>query len=108
VGYTPRYITGVWVGFDEESSLGVHETGSRAASPIWGGFMKRILTDKPVRIFQEPEGVVFFQIDAKTGLLPVPESEKIIFEVFKEGTAPTEHTKRPDALTEKDIWKTDM
>ena len=109
VGYTPRYITGVWVGFDEESSLGVHETGSRAASPIWVGFMKRILTDKSVRIFQEPEGVVFVQIDAKTGLLPVPESEEILFEVFKEGTAPTEYTKRPDAKTEpEDIWKTDM
>jgi penicillin-binding protein 1A len=109
VGYTPRYITGVWVGFDEESSLGVHETGSRAASPIWVGFMKRMLADKPVRIFQEPEGVVFVQIDAETGLLPIPESKEIIFECFKEGTAPTEYTKRPDSITEpEEFFKTDM
>lgn len=109
VGYTPRYITGVWVGFDEESSLGVHETGSRAASPIWVGFMKRMLADKPVRIFQEPEGVVFVQIDAETGLLPIPESKEIIFECFKEGTAPAEYTKRPDSITEpEEFFKTDM
>ncbi len=35
IGYTPEFITGVWVGFDEERSLGENETGSRAASPIW-------------------------------------------------------------------------
>jgi len=100
VGYTPRYTTGTWVGFDDESSLGKSETGSRAASPIWLGFMKRVLADKPVRVFQVPDGVIFSKIDAKTGLLPIPESEKTIFECFKEGTVPTEHTKRPDSMTE--------
>ncbi|MCD4804395.1 MAG: PBP1A family penicillin-binding protein, partial [Desulfobacterales bacterium] len=62
VGYTPRYITGTWVGFDGESSLGKGETGSRTASPIWLGFMKHILADKPVRVFHIPEGVVFSKI----------------------------------------------
>ncbi len=109
LGYTPGYIAGVWVGFDEESSLGVHETGSRAASPIWVGFMKRLLADKPVRIFQEPDGVVFVQIDAETGLLPIAESKEIIFECFREGTAPTEYTKRPDSLTEpEELFKRDV
>jgi len=100
VGYTPGYITGTWVGFDEEGSLGKGETGARAASPIWLGFMKRILSDKPNRVFQVPEGVVFSKIDAETGLLPIPESKTVIFECFKEGTAPTEYTKRPNAVTE--------
>ena len=109
VGYTPRYITGAWVGFDEEASLGRGETGSRAASPIWLGFMKRILADKPVRAFAVPEGVVFSKIDAETGLLPIPESKKTIFECFKEGTVPTEHTKPPDVVTEtEDFFKLDM
>lgn len=102
VGYTPRYVTGTWVGFDEERSLGKFETGSRAASPIWLGFMKRILADKPVRIFQVPEGVVFVKIDAETGLLPIPESKKTSFECFKEGTAPTEYTRPPGSITESD------
>ena len=109
VGYTPRYITGTWVGFDEEAPLGRGETGSRAASPIWLGFMKRVLADKPVRAFQVPEGVVFSKIDAETGLLPIPESKKTIFECFKEGTVPTEYTKPPHVVTEaEEFFKLDM
>ena len=109
LGYTPRLTTGVWVGFDEEASLGQHETGSRAASPIWVAFMKRVLKDTPVRVFQVPEGVVFTQIDAETGLLPIPESKETIFECFKEGTVPTEITPAPETLTEPEqFFKLDM
>ena len=109
VGYTPRYITGTWVGFDDENCLGKAETGSRAASPIWLGFMKKILKNKPVRLFQAPEGVVFSKIDAETGLLPSVDSKKTIFECFKEGTVPTEYTKKPDSITEPEqFYKSDM
>jgi penicillin-binding protein 1A len=109
VGYTPRYITGVWVGYDHERSLGKGETGSRAASPIWLGFMQQILKKEPVRIFQVPEGVVFAKIDAETGLLPIPESKKTIFECFKEGTAPKEYTPKPGAVTQPEqFFKQDM
>ena len=109
VGYTPRYVTGVWVGFDEESSLGVGETGSRAASPIWLDFMQAMLADKPVEVFAVPEGVVFAQIDAQTGLLPIPESQHVIYECFKEGTVPTETTRRPDLIVQpEDFYKSDI
>ena len=109
VGFTPRYITGVWVGFDQERSLGKGETGSRAASPIWLGFMKSILEKEPVRVFQVPEGVVFAKIDAKTGLLPIVESKKTIFECFKEGTVPTEYTPKPGTITDPEhFFKQDM
>jgi penicillin-binding protein 1A len=109
VGYTPRYITGVWVGFDQERSLGHGETGSRAAAPIWLGFMQQILEKEPVRVFQVPEGVVFTKIDAETGLLPIPESAHTIFECFKEGTVPTETTPKPGAVTEPEqFFKLDM
>jgi penicillin-binding protein 1A len=109
VGYTPRYTTGTWVGFDDESSLGKGETGSRAASPIWLGFVQKILEGKPVRVFQVPEGVVFSKIDAETGLLPILESKKTIFECFKEGSVPTEYTKEPNSMTEPEqFFKSDM
>jgi penicillin-binding protein 1A len=108
-GYTPRYVTGVWVGFDEGKPLGVDETGSKAASPIWVEFMQAILKDKPVQVFQVPDGVVFAKIDAQTGLLAIPESEQTIFECFKEGTVPTEYTKKPGSITEPDqFFKSDM
>ena len=109
VGYTPRFITGVWVGYDQERSLGRGETGSRAASPIWLGYMQQILKKEPVRIFQVPDGVVFAKIDADTGLLPIPESKHTIFECFKEGSVPTEYTAKPGTVTEPDqFFKQDM
>ncbi len=109
MGFTPEYTTGVWVGLDEEASLGQLETGSQAASPIWVGFMERILAGKPVRIFQIPEGVVFTQIDAATGLLPVTDSQKTIFECFKEGTVPTAFAPKPGVATEPEqFFKMDM
>ena len=108
-GYTPRYVTGVWVGFDEEKSLGIDETGAKAASPIWLEFMQTILKDKPVRVFQVPDGVVFAKIDAETGLLAIPESKHTIFECFKEGAIPTEYTKKPGSITEPgQFFKSDM
>ena len=109
VGYTPRFISGVWVGFDNGLTLGKGETGSRTASPIWLGFMDAILKDKPVRVFQVPEGIVFAKIDAKTGLLPIPESRNTLFECFKEGTVPSEYTKTPDTIVDAEsFFKSDM
>jgi penicillin-binding protein 1A len=56
-----------------------------------------------------PEGVVFSKIDAETGLLPIPESKKTIFECFKEGTVPTDYTKTPDTVTEaEEFFKKDL
>jgi len=109
VGYTPEYITGVWVGFDDRKPLGKNETGARAASPIWLDFMQQALEGKPIRVFPVPDSVVFAKIDGDTGLLPVPESKRTIFECFKEGTAPTQYSKRLDQVTETDdFFKQDM
>ena len=98
VGYTPDYVTAVWVGYDKEKSLGASETGASAASPIWLAFMQNILADKPVQSFSVPEGVVFSKIDTETGLLPIAESRETFFECFKEGTVPTEHTPQPGTV----------
>ncbi len=109
VGYTPEYITGVWVGFDDKKPLGKNETGARAASPIWLDFMQQALKKKPVRVFPVPDSVVFTKIDKETGLLPVPESRRTIFECFKEGTAPTQYSRQSDQITETDdFFKQDM
>ena len=88
VGYTPEYITGVWVGFDEEASLGRGETGGVAACPIWVEYMKQALASKPVEVFPVPSGVVFAKVDASTGQPAGPDSQNVRFECFKEGTRP--------------------
>ncbi|MFW6122982.1 MAG: penicillin-binding protein 1A [Thermodesulfobacteriota bacterium] len=53
LGFTPSMITGVWVGMDDERSLGPKETGSRAAAPIFIDYMKEALKNKPVEQFPE-------------------------------------------------------
>ena len=109
IGYTPEYITGVWVGFDNEAPLGKTETGAVAASPVWLGFMKKVLSNESVKAFQAPEGVIFAKIDAETGLLPVAETRKTIFECFKEGTVPSDFSKRPGEVKEaEDFFKKDL
>jgi len=96
IGYTPDYIAGTWVGFDIERPLGESETGSRAAAPIWLGFMQRVLTDKPVRGFKVPdEGVVFANIDSRTGLLSASYTRNTVIECFKKGAEPTRSVTPP-------------
>jgi len=109
VGYTPGYVTGTWVGFDEEKPLGRGETGSRAASPIWLEFMQHAHEGRPVSVFQVPEGVVFTKIDADTGLLPIPTSRNILFECFKEGAVPTEYSSHSAAAADSEqFYKSDL
>jgi penicillin-binding protein 1A len=93
IGFTPELITGVWVGFDEERSLGENETGARAASPIWVSFMSKILKDKPIKDFPVPEGIEFMKIDPKTGQVSL-ENEGIL-ECFREGTGPPQKASSP-------------
>ena len=40
VGYDERYVTGVWVGYDLNQSLGEGESGGSTAAPIWRDFMQ--------------------------------------------------------------------
>jgi len=108
VGYTTDLLTGVWVGYDDRRPMGKGETGSRAASPIWVYFMSEALKDRPVEDFIAPESVVFANIDAEKGLLASPYSEETVFQSFKEGTEPKEHTPRPDAAKSGQFPQFDM
>jgi penicillin-binding protein 1A len=108
MGYTANYITGVWVGYDQEQSLGRGESGGKAAIPIWLDFMKEIHKDVPKKDFNVPPGVVFKRIDTESGLLPVAESKKTRVECFKAGTAPTRYSRSSDSIRERDQLFKDM
>ncbi len=57
IGFTPSVTAGVWVGMDDERSLGGKETGSQAAAPIFIDFMREALKNQPVEEFPEvPSG----------------------------------------------------
>lgn len=85
IGFTPDIILGVYVGFDDNTTLGVNETGSRAASPIFVSSMKEILKNAPSIPFRVPDNIQLKRIDVKTGESPTLISNKndIIFEAFK-------------------------
>lgn len=92
IGYTPSLIAGVWVGFDDERSMGRSGVGGVAAAPIWLYFMEKALAGQPVEVFPTPEGIIFTRIDPRTGLLAGPFTKDAVFECFLEGTAPRDYS----------------
>jgi penicillin-binding protein 1A len=90
MGFSPDIVTGVWVGHDETRFLGLGETGSRAAAPIWVDYMRVALDGRPTRDFAVPELIEFARIDRKTGLLAGESPAPTVFQPFVQGTVPTE------------------
>jgi membrane carboxypeptidase/penicillin-binding protein len=89
IGYTPTLVAGVWVGFDDNSPLGV--TGGAAAAPIWGDFMKCSAPFTPAGEFVPPPGVTSVTIDTNSGQVATSECPQndLLKEVFVQGTQPT-------------------
>lgn len=114
IGYAPQIATGVWVGFDDEKTLGRGETGGRAALPIWINYMQAALKDIPIKPFDVPHGIVFASIDNETGKLASPSSKTVVRQAFLEGTEPTAGQKQdgsqnPVGQDEKtDFFKEDL
>ena len=85
IGFSSDFVVGVYIGFDDNRSLGENETGSRAAAPTFTEAMKTILADKPSTPFRIPDNITFKKIDVSTGKEPTLASNKnsIILEAFK-------------------------
>ncbi|MBD1920489.1 penicillin-binding protein 1A [Microcoleus sp. FACHB-831] len=54
VGYVPQLSTAVWIGKDNNRSLGGGITGGVYAAPIWRDFMATALKGTPVEYFPSP------------------------------------------------------
>ena len=80
VGFTPELLAVVWVGFDDNTPLGL--SGSQAALPIWTEFMKRALAGHGDLTFEPPEGISFVEIDRDTGRLSLPTCPRVASEAF--------------------------
>ena len=88
VGFSPDLAVGVFVGFDAPRTLGVGETGSSVAAPIFRDFMKAALKDEPAIPFRIPPGIRLVRVDAETGLVARGSGKGVILEAFKPGTEP--------------------
>jgi penicillin-binding protein 1A len=55
IGYTPTYVTGVWMGNPEKKeNLGANMTGGHGALPFFNAFMNPFMKDKPKETFPSP------------------------------------------------------
>jgi penicillin-binding protein 1A len=89
IGFVPQLVAGVWVGYDQEKSLGAGGSGGQAAAPIWTEFMQRALVGVPVENFKVPNNVTFALIDPRSGRLAREGTEGAVTECFVSGTEPT-------------------
>ena len=107
VGYTPDVLCGVWLGYDDNMiSLGKTDTGGSSACPIFTDFMRSALSNRPVKDFRVPDGIVFVKIDAKTGKLASEAATDVRFECYKAGAVPTQQDEQSakDQLLLKEIY----
>jgi penicillin-binding protein 1A len=81
-GFTQNLVGTVWVGFDQERSLGEAEEGARTALPIWIQFMREALKGVPEKKRPMPDGLVTLRISPDTGMLASGENPDAILETF--------------------------
>jgi membrane carboxypeptidase/penicillin-binding protein len=87
IGYTPDLTAGVWVGFDDATSLGL--PASALALPVFARFMRGALGPNGADPFEVPDAVELVSIHAESGKRAGPgcwgEDEAFLL-----GTAPEE------------------
>ncbi|MDR1297952.1 MAG: PBP1A family penicillin-binding protein [Deltaproteobacteria bacterium] len=99
VGFTPEYVTAVWMGTDELKARAVGEVGGRASGPIFLYYMRDLLKDRPVVDFTVPDDAVMtpggaYGVCYKRGTLGTGISETVV------AAAPDEDFLRRDMVDE--------
>ena len=67
VGFTPDLVTAVWIGFDNNTSLGEGETGGGLSAPVWRDYMQVALKSRPNLQFRMPDGMKMAAWDSGSG-----------------------------------------
>ncbi len=92
IGYTPSYLTAVWVGNNDNSPMSGLASGITGAAPIWHDIMATLLKDKKPQVALLPSDVHGMTICSTSGLLPpadgTPDRCPTRFEYFIRGTEP--------------------
>ena len=84
IGFTSKLVVGVYVGFDEPTSLGRYETGGKTAMPIFKKFILNSISKQDATPFKVPDGIVMMVVDPATGQKVDFNSKNSIYESFKE------------------------
>ena len=105
VGFTPKLVAGVWIGFDQPQTIVANGYGGELAVPVWADFMKAATKgDKPTWL-QRPKDIIGVEICRMSGKRPVEGCSHVevlsnsgevqvrsmaYTEYFVKGTEPTE------------------
>jgi penicillin-binding protein 1A len=100
VGFTPKYISLAWVGFDRKQRIRYNGTGGVLAAPIWTDFMKAAHEGLEVpdeeEAFPEPPGLVHLAATTTTGMRAAPFCGMPAYqEIFVPGTEPEHYCYMP-------------
>jgi penicillin-binding protein 1A len=82
IGYTPQITAGVWVGFDDKTSIGRNQTGATNALPIWTEFMIAAHDSLAVDDFSEPDGIEHAVVCLESGKLATPYCTETAEDIF--------------------------
>lgn len=72
IGYTPDYLTVVWVGNSDNTPMSGVVSGVTGAAPIWNDLMSYLLENKTVPLPVRPADVISRAVCSNSGLLPPP------------------------------------
>ena len=104
VGFTPHVVTGVWIGFDQPSTIVPNGYAGELAVPLWAGFMRTATKGDKPDWFDRPANVVALNVCRVSGKLPNGgcgsvdvvgrdgsiETRSLVYtEYFAKGTQPT-------------------
>ena len=89
IGYTPDFVTTVWVGNNDNTRMSGLVSGTTGAAPIWNKIMTYILKDKIVKKQSMPAGVLVQNVCNLTGQLVPDDGCDSHNEFFKKEFAPT-------------------
>jgi 1A family penicillin-binding protein len=71
VGFTPRLVAGVWIGFDQPQTIMGGGYAAEVAVPLWTGFMRKATAGDPAEWYSPPPGIVAANVCRLSGKRPV-------------------------------------
>jgi 1A family penicillin-binding protein len=78
VGFTPKIVTGVWVGFDQPKKIIDNGYAGELAVPIWAAFMKNATKGAKPEWLERPANVVGVNVCRVSGKLPSQGCESVL------------------------------
>ena len=103
IGFTPDYVTTVWVGNNDNSKMSQIVSGTTGAAPIWNKLMTYLLKGQPSKDWVRPNSIVGTNVCNLTGQLVPDDGCDAHYEYFKpEYTPNTKVSLRKTLLMDKD------